>query len=113
MVAHTREPACCQPDEMRACRVPGCTADARLRGFCAPCWGGYRHARRAAERRLALLALCLRGEVEEGLPGAPALWAAMAVNLAAWHSLPREDRARSRSVWFAALLDTLAEALGL
>jgi hypothetical protein len=93
----------------RNARVPR----AGVRSGCAPCWGCYRHARRAAEQRLALLALCLRGEVEEGLPGAPALWTAMAVNLAAWRSLPREDRAHRRSVWFAALLDTLAEALGL
>lgn len=95
------------------CRIGGCEQEARLRGFCPPCWRRYLLARRRAEAQLELRALALRGEVEEGLDGVPALWDAMAINLAAWRSLPREEQGRARSSWWRALVDTIAEAVGL
>jgi hypothetical protein len=106
-----------QPDisgpSVRTCRIAGCEDAARLRGFCPPCWGRYLLSRRQEEARLELHALAVRPEVEEGLDGAPALWDAMAVNLAAWRSLPLEERGRERSDWWRALVDTIAEAAGL
>ena len=97
----------------RTCRAGGCGEPARLRGFCPDCWGSYLRERRAAEARLELWSLAVRAEVEAGLDGAPALWDTMTLNLAAWRSLTADERGRARSDWFAALIDTLAEAAGL
>lgn len=84
-----------------------------LRRFCPSCWGDYLRARQRAEAQLELRALACRAEVEEGLDGAPALWDAMAVNLAAWRGLAPDERSRSRSDWWRALVDTIAELAGL
>jgi hypothetical protein len=97
----------------RTCRAGGCGEPARLRGFCPDCWGSYLRERRAAETRLEVWSLAVRAEVEAGLAGAPALWDGMTLNLAAWRSLTADERGRPHSDWFAALIDTLAEAVGL
>src|SRR3954468_14550982 len=76
----------CPHQAARTCRVCGCQERAFVRGFCRPCWSGYLVGRWIAEMALELRALGLRAEVEEGLVGAPELWDAMALNLAAWRS---------------------------
>ena len=97
----------------RICRMSGCGERAHLRGFCVSCWGCYLRRQRQAEARLELWALAVRAEVEEGLVGAPELWDAMAVNLAAWRSLAADKYGSRRGEWWPALLDTIAEAVGL
>jgi hypothetical protein len=98
---------------LRICRIVGCQEQAGERSFCPACWRQYVRLRRHAEAELEISALAVRAEVEDGLDGVPTLWDAMALNLAAWRSLPVDERGRARSAWWRALVDTIAEAVGL